>query len=85
MAIPPLKSPEILSDMKFTQSPAQFPYGTRGTSVTALASAILAPHDFVAISSPEISIVNILNHLLMAGWDLCYMREMICQSPLSNG
>ena len=36
-----------------TQSPAQFPYGTRGTSVAALTSAILAPHDFVAISSPE--------------------------------
>src|SRR6202790_3123844 len=36
-----------------TQSPAQFPYGTRGTSVAALASAILAPHDCVAISSPE--------------------------------
>ena len=36
-----------------SQSPVQFPYGTRGTSVTALASAILAPHDFVAISSPK--------------------------------
>jgi hypothetical protein len=36
-----------------SQSPAQFPYGTRGTSVSALASAILAPHNFVAISSPE--------------------------------
>jgi len=36
-----------------TQSPAQFPYGTRGTSVSALASAILAPQNFVAISSPD--------------------------------
>ena len=36
-----------------SQSPAQFPYGTRGTSVSALASAILAPQNFVAISSPE--------------------------------
>jgi hypothetical protein len=36
-----------------SQSPAQFPYGTRGTSVSALASAILAPHNFVAISSPK--------------------------------
>ena len=36
-----------------SQSPAQFPYGTTGTSVTALASAILALHDFVAISSSE--------------------------------
>ena len=36
-----------------SQSPAQFPYGTRGTSVAALTSAILAPHNFVAISSPE--------------------------------
>ena len=36
-----------------TQSPAQFPYGTRGESVAALASIILASHDCVAISSPE--------------------------------
>src|SRR6202789_702409 len=35
------------------QSPAQFPYGTRGTSISAFASAILAPQKFVAISSPE--------------------------------
>jgi hypothetical protein len=36
-----------------SQSPAQFPHGTRGTSVAALTSVILAPHDFVTISSPE--------------------------------
>ena len=36
-----------------SQSPTKFPYGTRGTSVTALTSAILAPHNFVAFSSPE--------------------------------
>ena len=36
-----------------SQSPAQFPYGTRGTSVAALTSAILAPHDTVAILSPQ--------------------------------
>jgi hypothetical protein len=36
-----------------TQSPAQFSYGTRGTSVSALASTIFAPRNFVAISSPE--------------------------------
>ena len=36
-----------------SQNPAQFPYKTRGTSVAALISAILSPHDFVAISSPE--------------------------------
>ncbi|KIM77344.1 hypothetical protein PILCRDRAFT_76841 [Piloderma croceum F 1598] len=36
-----------------SQSPAQFPYRTRGTSVTALTSAILAPYDTVAILSPE--------------------------------
>src|SRR5882762_10474945 len=53
MVRPALKLPEILSDMKSTQNPAQFPYGKRGTSVAALTSAILAPHDFVAISSPE--------------------------------
>jgi len=35
------------------QSPAQFPYGTRGTSVSALTSTIFAPHKFVVISSPE--------------------------------
>ena len=29
-----------------SQSPAQFPYGTRGTSVSALASAILALQNF---------------------------------------
>ena len=36
-----------------SQSPALFPYGTRGTGFSALASAILAPQNFVAISSPE--------------------------------
>src|SRR6267154_3540018 len=36
-----------------SQSPEQFPYGTRGTSVTALTSAIFTPHNLVAISSPE--------------------------------
>jgi len=36
-----------------SQNPTQFPYGTRGTSVAALTSAILAPHDFAAISIPE--------------------------------
>ena len=36
-----------------SQSPALFPYGTRGTNVSALVSAILAPRNFVAISSPE--------------------------------
>ena len=36
----------------YTKNPEQFPYGTRGTSVAALTSTILAPHGFVAISSP---------------------------------
>src|ERR1700683_4842610 len=36
-----------------SQSPAQFPYGTRGTSVSALASTIFAPQNLVTISSPE--------------------------------
>ena len=40
-------------DELHSQHPAQFPYGTRGTSVAALTSAILAPDDCVAISSPE--------------------------------
>jgi hypothetical protein len=50
MVRPALKLSETLSDM---QSTAQFPYGTRGTSVAALTSAILAPQNFVSISSPE--------------------------------
>ena len=37
----------------YSQNPAQFPYGTRGTSVVALTSAILAPDECVAISSLE--------------------------------
>src|ERR1700723_137238 len=36
-----------------SQSPAQFPYGTRGTSVSALASTLFAPQNLIAISSPE--------------------------------
>jgi len=48
-----LKQPEILSDVKSSQNPAEFPYGTRGTSVTALTAAILAPRDIVAVSKPE--------------------------------
>jgi len=39
--------------MNFTLRVLHNFYGTRGTSVAALTSAILAPHDFVAISSPE--------------------------------
>jgi hypothetical protein len=35
------------------QSPTQFPYGTRGTSVSTLASTLFAPQNLVAISSPE--------------------------------
>jgi hypothetical protein len=37
----------------YSQTPAQFPYGTRGTSFSALASTIVAPQNFVAISSPQ--------------------------------
>jgi hypothetical protein len=36
-----------------TQTPTLFPYGTRGTSVGALASAILSPKEGVAISVPK--------------------------------
>jgi len=36
-----------------SQSPDQFPYGTRGTSVSALVSTILTPHSSVAFSSRE--------------------------------
>jgi hypothetical protein len=36
-----------------SHSPAQFPYGKRGTNVAYLTSAVLAPHGFEAISSPK--------------------------------
>ena len=36
-----------------SQSPAEFAYGTRGTSITALTAEILAPHDIVAVSKHE--------------------------------
>ena len=36
-----------------SQKPIKFPYGTRGTSVSALAATIFAPQNLVAISSPE--------------------------------
>ena len=36
-----------------SQSPDEFPYGTRGTSVSALVSKVLAPHNSVAFSNPE--------------------------------
>jgi hypothetical protein len=36
-----------------SQNPAEFAYGTRGTSVTALTAAILEPHDIVAVSKHE--------------------------------
>src|ERR1700683_3635248 len=47
------KSRDTIRRELHSQSPAQFPYGTRGTSVSALASTIFAPQNFVAISSPE--------------------------------
>jgi len=62
-----LKLPEILSDMNPHSKSCTISLWKRGTSVAALTSAILAPHDFVAISSPECTSVNILNHPLMIG------------------
>jgi len=56
---------DIIRHKIHSHSPAQFPYGTRGTSVLALASAILAPHNFVASQVLNVPIVNILNHPLM--------------------
>jgi len=45
-----LKLPETLSDMELhSQSPDEFPYRTRGTSVSALVSKILAPHNYKGI------------------------------------
>jgi hypothetical protein len=35
------------------QNPAEFAYGTRGTSVTALTAAIPAPHNVIAVLKPE--------------------------------
>src|ERR1700732_907726 len=40
-------------NMYFWMSPDQFPYGTRGTSVSTLVSTILTSHNSVAFSSPE--------------------------------
>jgi hypothetical protein len=54
----------------YSQNPAQFPYGTRGTSVAALKSAILAPNDYVAISSPEFT------------WGSGPLLRMACTSPM---
>src|ERR1700685_2158553 len=46
--------PETLSDVNFTLKVLHnCPYGTRGTSVSALASTLCAPQNLVAISSPE--------------------------------
>ena len=47
------KARDTIRHELYSQNPAQFPYGTRGTRVAALTSAILAPNDCVAISSPE--------------------------------
>jgi hypothetical protein len=69
----------------YSQSPAQFPYGTRGTSVSALVSAIIAPHNFVAISSPECTNCDILNQPLMTDYILSYMRKRIHQNQLFIG
>jgi hypothetical protein len=44
-----------------SQSPAEFAYGTRGTSVTPLTAAVIAPHDIVAVSSLNASNVIILD------------------------
>jgi hypothetical protein len=44
---------DTISNKLHSQSPALFPYGTRGTSVSALASTIFAPKNFVAIPSLE--------------------------------
>lgn len=68
-----------------SQSPAQLSYGTRGTSAAALTSAILAPHDFVAISSPECTNCEYSKIPINDDWNLCYIRKTICQSTLRNG
>ena len=48
-----------------SQSPAQFPYGTKGTSVSALASAILALRILWSFQVLNVPIVNILKYPLM--------------------
>src|SRR6202042_1134208 len=47
------KARDTIRHELLSQSPTQFPYGTRGTSVSAVASTIFAPQNLVAISSPE--------------------------------
>jgi len=44
---------DTIRDELHSQSPDQFPYGTRGTSVSALVSTILTPQSSVAFSSLE--------------------------------
>src|SRR5882762_181111 len=54
MVRPALNLPQTLSGKKFTlKIPHNFLMKPGGTSVAALTSAILAPQNFVAISSPE--------------------------------
>jgi hypothetical protein len=59
----------------YSQNPAQFPYGTRGTSVAALTSAILAPNDYVAISRPECTNCEYSEPIMNDRLDLYYMRK----------
>ena len=68
-----------------SQSPALLPYGPRGTSVSALASAILAPQNFVAISSPECTNCEYSEASIDDRLDLCYMRKKIHQNQLVIG
>ena len=61
-------------------NPAQFPYGTRGTSVAALTSAILAPDECIAISSPECPSCE-YSEPTMIQLNSYYMRKKMHQSP----
>jgi len=58
-----------------SQSPAEFAYGTRGTSITALTAAILAPHDIVAVSKQECIKCDYSGPILDDRQNTYYMRK----------
>jgi len=63
------------------QSPAQFAYGTRGTSITVLAAAILAPHDIVAVSKHECIKCNPSGPILDDRLESILYEKVNTQSP----
>jgi hypothetical protein len=68
-----------------SHSPVQFPYGTRGTSFSALASTIFALRILWPSQVLNVPVVNILNCPLMTDYILCYMRKKIHKHQLVIG